>query len=303
MREGQFIKKNLSRWEESKEPSTNPDVLAKQFTSLLDDLAYAKTFYPYSNTVKYINSIAAKIFLSIYQNKKEKISRVYSFAAIDVPLAIYRSRKAFLVSLLAFLAFIDTVLGRGYVAMTEYNIAEGRPFGVYDDDHALSMYFQIMFNNLFVSARMYCMGITLGIGTLYSLMNNGIMLGAFDYLFAKHGLQGKFFLVVFIHGTLELSAIVVSAAAGLTVAGAILFPKTYKRIEAFREAGKDSIKIFLAQVPMLLVAAFFESYITRYANMPLFFSLLILGGSGTFVVWYFILYPIKVHKKYGSSLP
>ena len=72
MREGQFIKQNLKRWEEYQQPTEDPDEVAKRFTYLVDDLSYAKTFYPQGNTVKYINSIAANIYLSIYKNKKEK---------------------------------------------------------------------------------------------------------------------------------------------------------------------------------------------------------------------------------------
>ena len=72
MREGQFIKRNLKRWEQYQQPTEDPDEVAKRFTYLVDDLSYAKTFYPFGKTKKYINSIAANIYLSIYKNKKEK---------------------------------------------------------------------------------------------------------------------------------------------------------------------------------------------------------------------------------------
>ena len=68
MREGQFIKKNIDRWKSYEEPADDPDEVAKRFTYLVDDLAYAKTFYPFSNTVKFINGLAALIYLSIYLN-------------------------------------------------------------------------------------------------------------------------------------------------------------------------------------------------------------------------------------------
>ena len=60
MREGLFIKKNKDRWERLEhQVPVNPDEMAKDFTKLVDDLAYAKTFYPTSRVTRYINSLAA----------------------------------------------------------------------------------------------------------------------------------------------------------------------------------------------------------------------------------------------------
>ena len=87
MREGQFIKNNIERWKSYEEPTEDPDEVAKRFTYLVDDLAYAKTFYPFSNTVKFINGLAARIYLSIYRNKKEKQSRIKSFFVAELPLS------------------------------------------------------------------------------------------------------------------------------------------------------------------------------------------------------------------------
>ena len=103
MREGQFIKRNIDRWKAYEEPTDDPDETAKRFMYLVDDLSYAKTFYPFSNTVRYINGLAAKIFFSIYKNRKEKKDRISSFFAIELPLAIQRNHKTLLFSLLFFL--------------------------------------------------------------------------------------------------------------------------------------------------------------------------------------------------------
>src|SRR3984885_13948947 len=72
MREGQFIKQNLDRWEQYQQETEDPDEVAKRFTYLVDDLSYAKTFYPHGNTTRYINEIEKNIYLSIYKNKKKK---------------------------------------------------------------------------------------------------------------------------------------------------------------------------------------------------------------------------------------
>jgi uncharacterized membrane protein SpoIIM required for sporulation len=107
---------------------------------------------------------------------------------------------------------------------------------------------------------------------------------------------------VFIHGTLEIWAIVIAGAAGLILGNSILFPKTYPRAVSFVRGAKDGLKIVLGLVPVFIVAAFFEGYVSGYANMPLVFSLSILGGSIFFIVWYFVMYPARLHKRIQQQL-
>jgi uncharacterized membrane protein SpoIIM required for sporulation len=315
MREGQFIKRNLKRWESYKEPATNPDEVARQFTYLVDDLSYAKTFYPKSSTVKYINSLAANIYLSIYRNKKEKGNRLITFWVTELPLVYRKHHRLLLFTFLFFIAFIAlgvfssfidqtfvrAVLGNEYVDMTEHNIANGDPFGVYKGGNETAMFLRIAFNNIRVAFITYVFGLTAGIGTIYMLFKNGLMVGVFEYMFFHHSLGFKSVLVIFIHGTLELWSIVVAGCAGLMLGNAILFPGTYTRMQSLTRAAKDSVKIIISLVPVFTVAAFFEGFVTRHTGMPVWMSLLILTASATFIVWYFILYPIQLSRKTATN--
>ncbi|MBC7555172.1 MAG: stage II sporulation protein M [Taibaiella sp.] len=311
MREGQFIKRNLERWESYQQPSEDPDEVARQFTCLVDDLSYAKTFYPGSNTIKYINGIAANIYLSIYRNKKEKSQRLLTFWSHELPLVIHRHHRLLLYTFLFFISFIflgvlsayadqdfvRAVLGDHYVDMTETNIANGEPFGVYNSGNELAMFLRIAFNNIKVAFNTYVFGITLGVGTLYLLFHNGLMIGVFEYMFFHHNLGFKSVMVVFVHGTLELWSIVVAGCAGLMLGNSILFPKTFTRMHSLKHGAKDSIKLIISLVPVFIVAAFFEGFVTRHTGMPLWLSLLILLASAAFIVWYYVIYPIKVARK------
>jgi uncharacterized membrane protein SpoIIM required for sporulation len=311
MREGQFIKQNLDRWEEFQQPTEDPDEVAKRFTYLVDDLSYAKTFYPKGNTVRYINSIAANIYLSIYKNKKEKKQRLITFWTTELPLVVRKHHRLLLFTFLFFLSFvllgvfsaysdqtfIRAVLGDGYVDMTERNIANGNPFNVYKTERPFTMFLHIAFNNISVAFVCYSTGIFLGVGTLYFLFSNGLMVGVFEQMFFHHHVGLQSILVIFIHGTLELSAIVIAGCAGLIIGNSLVFPGTYTRLQSLRAAAKDSIKIIISLVPVFVVAAFFEGFVTRHTGMPVWMSLLILLSSASFIVWYFILYPIKVSKR------
>jgi uncharacterized membrane protein SpoIIM required for sporulation len=90
---------------------------------------------------------------------------------------------------------------------------------------------------------------------------------------------------------------VIAGAAGIILGNSILFPKTFTRMQSIMRGAKDGIKIMVGLIPVFIVAAFFEGFVTRHTEMPLFGSLLILGGSLAFVIFYYIIYPIRLHRK------
>jgi uncharacterized membrane protein SpoIIM required for sporulation len=322
MREAMFIKKNADKWKEYQHsPTDNPDETAERFITLIDDLSYAKTFYPKSKVTRWINGIAAGIYQSIYQNKKEKYSRIFQFWKFELPLLFKKYHKIFLFTTLCFLLFVAVgvyssiydeefvrgVMGDGYVDMTEENIAKGDPFGVYKDDNPFSMFVKIGFNNIKVAFLTFIGGFTLGIFTLWLMWSNGIMLGCFQYMFFAKGLGIKSVLVIWVHGTLEISAIIIAATAGFILANGILFPGTYSRMDSFRRGIKDAAKVLICLIPFFILAAFFESYVTHLmsqtfdkennAGLPVWASIIILASSFTFIIWYFVILPIRLHKK------
>jgi len=312
LREGLFIKKNKDRWERlEQETPVNPDEMASDFTKLVDDLAYAKTFYPTSRVTQYINSLAAKIYLGIYRNRKEESNRIVKFWKYDVPIAIRKHHLVILFALIIFFVFfsigffssvkepgfVREVLGDAYVDMTEKNIREGNPFNVYANENSFVMWMWIMLNNILVSFRYFFRGIALGIPSLTALGKESIRLGAFEHMFSAKGLGGQAVITVLIHGMLELTAIIITCAAGVVMGTGYLFPKTGRRFDAFRDGVKDGVKMVLGLIPVFVIAAFFEGYVTRYYKMPLPLNILILMVTSSFVIWYFIIYPIRLENK------
>ena len=312
MRESTFIKKNLQRWKKYQEqPAEDPDEMAERFTSLLDDLAYAKTFYSFSKVTSYINSLAANIYHSIYGNRKEQDGRFRNFFKYELPLLFRRYHRLFLFTFLFFLlfciisafsaahdeTFVRGVLGDEYVSMTEQNINSGDPFGVYKQENELVMFLWIAKNNITVAMMTFIGGIFFGIGTLWYMVKTGVMLGSFQYYFFSKGLGFKSVLVIWIHGTLEISAIVIAGCAGLVMISGFIFPGTRKRLEALKKTARDGVKIMITLIPIFIVAAFLEGFVTRHTAMPLWASISILLISLIFIVGYFIVYPIYLHKQ------
>ena len=106
MREALFIKKNKKRWERLQDsPPADADDMAKDFIRLVDDLAYAKTFYSSSKVTQFINSLAARFYLNIYQNRKEESNRLVSFWKVDLPMTIHRHYKIIIFTFILFAIF------------------------------------------------------------------------------------------------------------------------------------------------------------------------------------------------------
>ncbi|MBS1655226.1 MAG: stage II sporulation protein M, partial [Bacteroidetes bacterium] len=312
MREALFIKKNKDRWEKVQQmPAGDADEMAKEFTQLVDDLAYAKTFYPTSKVTKFVNGQAAKIYLGIYQNRKEESNRIVTFWKYSLPLTTRKHHWSIFFAFIVFATFfslgffssvhdgtfVRQVLGDDYVRMTEKNIDEGNPFGVYRNGNSFLMWMGIMINNIIVSLQYFVKGLLFGIFTIKSLIEEGMRLGAFEQLFFAKGMGLQSVLTIFIHGTLEITAIIIAGGAGIVLGKSYLFPGTVKRLDSLKNGAKDGVKIVIGLMPVFMVAAFFEGFVTRHYTMSPWISGTILLASLSFVTWYFILYPILLQKR------
>ena len=204
--------------------------------------------------------------------------------------------------------FVRGILGDEYVEYTEENIAKGDPFGIYKNDDRFDMFMRIAMNNIRVSFLVFVAGLAFSLGTVWLLFKNGVMVGAFQYMFFAKGLGWQSVLVIWVHGTLEISAIIIAGAAGLMVGNSILFPGTYGRMHSLKRGVKDGLKVMMGLIPVFITAAFLEGYITRYSTMPKAISITILVTSLVFIIWYFVIYPIRVEKKiivhkHSESIP
>lgn len=318
MREPLFVKQNSAKWKSFEEGiNGTPDELADRFIQITDDLAYAKTFFPKSKTTAYLNGLAASLHQSIYKNKRVKSNRFKLFWMYELPLLFKTYHKPLLYSFIFFVVFsllgalsakydqqfVQLILGPEYVNMTNENIAKGDPFGVYKSHNEFLMFFGIGMNNIYVSFITFVSGVFASLGTVFFLFKNGVMLGSFEYYFFSKGLGWQSILVIWIHGTLEISSIIIAGGAGLVMGNSLLFPKTYKRMTSFVRGAKDGMKIVIGLVPIFIVAAFFESFVTRHTEMPVWLSLSILGGSLAFLIWYVIIYPNKLFKNQSLYAP
>ncbi|MCE3227005.1 MAG: hypothetical protein K0S32_1556 [Bacteroidetes bacterium] len=317
MKEITFLKQNAGKWEnyekavESKE-SIKPAQLTDMFIELTDDLSYANTNYDQSKTHSYVNSLASRVHQLVYKNKKERGNRFVTFYTQELPMMFARYHKplfySFIITAVATFigvisqlyddTFVRLILGDMYVEETLERIKKGNPIGIYGEGNQFLMFVHITSHNIEVAFTAFMFGLATAFVTSIFLIFNGIMLGCFFTMFYQHNVLGSALKVVWIHGTLEISAIIIAGCAGIVLGNSYLFPKTHTRMQSFKRGAMDGLKILIGIVPVLIVAGFLESFITRYTDMPLSSSIAIIGSSFVFILGYFVVLPLYLKYKY-----
>lgn len=311
MREIVFLKKYQEKWKDlekilAQPGPKDPDRLSELFIQLTDDLSYSRTYYPDSNTTKYLNTLSAQLHQEIYRNKKENSGRFVSFWKYEVPLVIARNMHIVALAFVIFIVsagigwisasmddtFVRLIMGDQYVNMTEQNIEDGVPMDVYGSMEESGMFLYITVNNIYVSLLFFVLGITFGLGAIWQLVRTGIMVGAFLSLFYQHDMLADAMVAIWMHGTIEISVAIIAGAAGMVLGKSIVFPGTYSRIESVKRGAKDGLKMVLGLVPCFIIAGFIESFITRHYNYNIILSISVIFLSLAFIVTYFIVYPL-----------
>ncbi len=316
MKEITFLKQNEKKWttyEEklSKENIENPAELTNMFIELTDDLSYANSNYPQTATNNYLNSLTARVHHLVYKNRKESGNRFVKFYVHELPAFFGRYHKYYFISFLIFTlatllgvfsqlkddSFVRLILGDYYVDSTIERIKNGNALGIYGEGNQFLMFVSITINNIRVSFVAFVFGLLTAFGTSFFLVYNAVMLGCFFTLFYQYNVLNQALKVVWIHGALEISAIIVASCAGIVLGNSFVFPGTYTRMESFRKAVKDGLKIIIGLIPFFIAAGFIESFITRYTEMHWLLAAFIIGLSFSFILFYFVFLPIYYQRQ------
>ena len=306
MREAAFVKQNKDNWIRfenvlsGNHVDLSPDELSALYLEVTDHLSFAKTFYPQSKTTQYLNHLASQSHQKIYKTKRESSTRFITFFTEEFPLLMFNYQRQLLISFLVFAlfcivgaysaatdgAYVRTILGDAYVNMTLENIADNDPMRVYKEMNEVEMFMGITVNNIKVALMAFIFGILLSLGSLYIMMQNGIMLGSFQYFFYDKGLLWESMRTIWIHGTIEISVIIIAGAAGLVLGNGM----------------KDGLKIVVSTIPFFIIAGFLEGFVTRHTEMPDWLAILIISISLLLILFYYVVYPRIRYKKQLHAL-
>ncbi len=315
MTEVNFIRTNLEKWSGMEQTcehaaSATPDELAAAYQELCADLVFAQTHYPDSRITAYLNDLTLALHVQVYRRRVNFWKKAWHFMRYEVPLTFYRCRRDLLVSLCVFLLgtaigigsqlaepeFASDILGKYYVKATLENIEEGTPMAVYESSPMGDMFLSITLNNVMVSLTTFFCGVLTFFGTGLSLLNNAVMVGCFQTFFFQHGVGIESMLAIWLHGTIEISTIIVAGAAGIRLGTGWLFPESLSRMAAFRRSAKEGLKMCMGIIPLVVVAAFIEGFFTRHTEWPDGVRLSVIVLSLAIVLYYVVVLPHKTAK-------
>ncbi len=117
-----------------------------------------------------------------------------------------------------------------------------------------------VYNNVGIAFRCFATGVLFGVGTVFFLIYNSIVLGTITSFVIGYGHGPRFLPFVIGHGAFELTAIVVAGAAGLILGSAVVRPQPRTRIDALKARGRDAVRLAAGAGVMLAVAAIIEGF-------------------------------------------
>jgi uncharacterized membrane protein SpoIIM required for sporulation len=148
----------------------------------------------------------------------------------------------------------------------------------------------ILTNNISVALSTFALGITAGIGTVWMMLLNGLMMGVVGVACWHEGMSLALWSFVAAHGVLELPAIFIAGGAGLGVAKGLLFPGSLPRRESLVRAGGRSVRLLLGTIPMLLVAGVVEGFVSP-SDLPYQLKFLLAAALATMLALYLLRKP------------
>jgi uncharacterized membrane protein SpoIIM required for sporulation len=232
----------------------------------------------------YVNQLLVRAHNTIYSGRKASPAAILSFFWITFPLVFRRNLKHFLLAVSLFAAgglvgavltyqnpdFKVKLLGPAMVEtidrheMWTHSIVGMKPL-------ASSA---IMTNNMSVGFTTFALGITAGIGTLYMMAFNGLLIGVIGMACWFSGMSLQLWSFVAPHGVLELPAIFIAGAAGFRMAQGLLFPGVLPRQESLTRAGFEAVQLVLGTIPILIIAGVIEAFISPTSlPVPLKFAM------------------------------
>src|SRR3977135_3369776 len=246
--------------------------LADDFRLLAHDLARVRTLLPNSRTREYLEAAYARAHATLHHGAWRIGSALLALLRDELP-AVGRWLRPYI--LWSTGSFALAVIG-GYALVQRYpelialfaspdliaTVENGQLWteGLLNIVPSSVLSVQILANNIVVSLFAYCAGFLFGLGTLYILGLNGLMLGAVFAFVSRHGLGQQLLSFMVAHGCVELSVMCLSGAAGAAVGEALIRPAQAERIESFRVAALRSGKLLIVFGLLLVGAGILDGY-------------------------------------------
>jgi uncharacterized membrane protein SpoIIM required for sporulation len=255
------------------------------------DLALARRRFPADPVRTRLERLVGRAGLAIYRRRAERqtlwsfLSRGYWRAVAERPGVLALAACLLLIpAILAAVWATDDPTAAGAFIPADFEGATDPP-GDSGATSAERVVFstELFTHNIQVTFLAFAAGIAAGIGTAIVLAFNGLILGTVAGAAIEAGNGGSFFEFVIPHGPLELSCIIVTAAAGMRMGWALVSPGEARRRDALVAEARRSVAIILGTMPWLVAAGISEAFV-RSAGLDS--AILLTVGLGLFLAYW-----------------
>ncbi|HNV69234.1 MAG TPA: stage II sporulation protein M [Candidatus Ozemobacteraceae bacterium] len=268
--------------------------LSSLYQSAVSDLAKARSQKADPVLIEQLNLLVGRAYAVIYGRPGVQIMDVVRFFLADFPRLVRERRHFLSVAVLVFLCgylvgflcfdmdskLIGLVIPENMRQALQQAIAQGKVGGGINTLQRFNEASRIMFHNMEVGFLAFATGLGFGIGTVYLLILNGMMIGGLAAIYHQAGLAKEFWALILPHGAVELPCIFIAGAGGLMLGYALLNPGRYRRSEWLNHEGYDAVRLVVGTLPLLVAAGLVETYLTP-STLPIpakYAAAMILGA-------------------------
>jgi uncharacterized membrane protein SpoIIM required for sporulation len=298
----QELEKLCAKMEGLSRRAPEPDTVARfsaLYRSACADLALADAYQLPPATIEYLHRLVGRAHNQLYRTRTFDIASWGDQLLVEVPRRLFSDnalRLAFCVFwgvflLSAFMAYTtpgyaERVMGKEWIMQLEESFSEpiegrGRGFS-----GGMAGFY--ILNNTSIGLRCFAFGLAFGIGGLYVTVFNAAFLGAAFGHMATVPQGENFFNFVTAHGPFELTAIVLSAAAGMRLGFSLIDTKGLRRIPALRRAAKETMPTVGAAMIMFALAAMIEGFVSP-SPAPYWVKATVAVASAALLMFYFVV--------------
>jgi uncharacterized membrane protein SpoIIM required for sporulation len=291
------------KWSRKKLSKEDIDKFILLYNKIANDLAYSRTNFPSSETTVYLNKLMAQAHVIIYTSPKARFTEFLMFFVTGFPRLFRENIRFFWVSALIFL--VPLLFSFTYSSINPQNalaflpkdqaiiVNEGNKIdsngGIEINGTFMSSY--IVTNNIKACIYTFVLGLTLGIGTVFELIYNGVALGSLGGLLTNYNKALFFWSFILPHGVPELFAIMVSGAAGLMIAYALINPGKLSRKDALINTAKKASLLMVGCIPILTIAAIIEGNFTPITMEAPYTGKYLFAGAALVLLCLYLMIP------------
>lgn len=262
----------------------DPMEVPGRYRELCQHLALARDRQYSADLIERLSRLALSGHQKLYGARSEGLERIGQFLRVGFPRAVRHEIRFVLLAALLFFGpllaltfaipqhpdFAYVVLPSEQLDRMQEMYGEGvKKLGARRDaDSDVVMFGYYIMHNISIGFQTFAGGLLFGIGAVFYLAYNGLVIGAITGHLIQSGLATNFFSFTSGHSGFELTAICLSGAAGLKLGLALVAPGQLTRVAALRVAAQAALPLIVGMAGMLLIAAGIEGFWSPHMFLP-----------------------------------